>query len=105
MIQIHPDINAIYARLKIRDHTKNNQGEWKAAELSAESTGKGLNKVFKVLVNKLKNSFSTLGESGSVVSYFIPELKNFSEFTRLPTEVKKAWLKQTLKEIKSLINN
>ena len=46
-----------------------------------------------------------LGESGSKVSHFISELRNFSEVTRLPEDVKFCWLKATLKEIKNIINN
>ena len=36
---------------------------------------------------------------------FIPEPINFAEVTRLPIDVKKAWLKVTLKDIINLINN
>ena len=39
------------------------------------------------------------------MSHFIPEPRNFAEVTRLTSDVKKAWLKETLKEIKKLINN
>ena len=39
------------------------------------------------------------------MSHFIPEPKNFEEVTRLPADVKKGWLKATLKEIKNLISN
>ena len=39
------------------------------------------------------------------MSHFIPEPRNFSELTGLSAEVKKAWLKATLKEMKNLINN
>ena len=39
------------------------------------------------------------------MSYFIPEPRNFSEVARLPVDVKKAWLKFFLKEIKNIINN
>ena len=46
-----------------------------------------------------------MGESGSEVSYFIPEPRNFSEVTRLSENIKKPWLKSTMKEIGDLINN
>ena len=39
------------------------------------------------------------------MSYFIPELRNFGEVARLPADVKKAWLKTNLKDIKHIINN
>ena len=67
--------------------------------------GKGLQKVFNFTLKQLNNSLSTLGESGSEVSHFISETRNFSEFTRLPTEVKDAWINSTMKEIEILINN
>ena len=50
---------------------------------------RGLHKVFKAIVNKLKNSLPTLWESGSKVSHFIPEPRNFAELTRLPVDIKK----------------
>ena len=46
-----------------------------------------------------------LGESGSEVSHFIPEPRNFSEVTKLSENTKKTWLKSSIKEIKNLINN
>ena len=46
-----------------------------------------------------------LGESGSEVSHFIPEPRNFAEVTKLSDNMKKTWLKETLNEIKNLINN
>ena len=35
--------------------------------------GKGLHKLFKAVVNKISQVLPILGESGSEVSYFIPE--------------------------------
>ena len=48
---------------------------------------------------------TSLGESGSEASHFIPEPKNFAEVTKLSEYIKKPWLKTTLKEIENLINN
>ena len=45
------------------------------------------------------------GESGSEVSHFIPDPRNFAEATRLSDDIKKPWLKETLKDIKNLMNN
>ena len=39
------------------------------------------------------------------MSHFIPEPSNYEEVTRLPSEVKEAWLKKTLREIKILVEN
>ena len=46
-----------------------------------------------------------MGESGSEVSHCIPEPKNFAEVKKLSDDIKKPWLKATLKEINNLINN
>ena len=67
--------------------------------------GKGLHKVFKAVVNEISQVLPILGESGSQVSYFVPEPRNFSEVTILSKYIKKPWLKATLKEIENLINN
>ena len=44
-------------------------------------------------------------ESGSEVSHFIPEPRKFSEVKKLSENIRKPWLKATLKEINNLINN
>ena len=46
-----------------------------------------------------------MGESGSDVSYFIPEHRNFAEVTRLSEDTSKPWINASLKEMKCLINN
>ena len=67
--------------------------------------GKVLHKVFKAVVNKIPQVLPIWGESGSEVSYFIPEPRNFAEVTIFSDYIKKPWLKATLKEIKNLIND
>ena len=49
--------------------------------------------------------FPPLEESGSRVSHFITEPRNFAEVTKLSENINKPWLKATLKEIKNIINN
>ena len=44
-------------------------------------------------------------ESGSEVSHLIQDPRNFAEVTKSSDEIKKPWLKATLKEIKNPINN
>ena len=66
---------------------------------------KGLHKVFSTIVKDISQELATLGESGSEVSHFIPEPRNFSEVKKLSENIRKPWLKATLKEIKNLINN
>ena len=67
--------------------------------------GKCLHKVFSTVVKEISQELTPLGESGSKVSYFIPELRNFSEVKNLSDNIKKPWLKATLKDINNLINN
>ena len=67
--------------------------------------GKGLHKVFQDVINELNNTLLTLVESRSEVSHLIPELRNFSEVTRLSAEIKKTSLKENFKEMNNVINN
>ena len=67
--------------------------------------GKGLHKVFSTVIKEISQELTALGESGSEVSHFIPEPRNFSEVTKLSENIRKPWLKATLKEINNLINN
>ena len=67
--------------------------------------GKGLHKWFKTVVKEISQELTPLGESGSEVSHFIPEPRNFSEVKKLSDNIKKPWLKATLKEITNLIKN
>ena len=46
-----------------------------------------------------------MGESGSGFSHFIPKPRNFSEVKKLSENIRKPWLKATLKEINNLIKN
>ena len=67
--------------------------------------GKGLHKVLSSVVKDILQELTALGESGSGVSHFITEPGNFAEVTKLSYDIKKPWLKETMKEIKNLINN
>ena len=49
--QTYTDINARYYILKIHERIKQTQNECKGAEISSNSMGKGLHKVFKSVVN------------------------------------------------------
>ena len=61
--------------------------------------------MFKSVVNDISQVLPMFGDSGSEVPYFITDPRNFSEVTRLSYDIKKPWLKATLKEIKNTINN
>ena len=67
--------------------------------------GKVLHKVFSTVVKEISQELTALRESGSEVSHFIPEPRNFAEVKKLSEKIKKPWLKATIKEIKNLINN
>ena len=67
--------------------------------------GKCLHKLFKTVVKDISQDLPPLGESSSEVPHFIPEPRKFSEVTMFLDEIKKTWLKATLKEINNLINN
>ena len=67
--------------------------------------GKGLHRVFSTIVSEILQELTNFGETGSEVSHFIPEPRNFSEGTKLAENIRKPWLKATLKDIKNLINN
>ena len=67
--------------------------------------GKVLHRVFKAAVSEILKVLPISSESGSIVSYFIPEPRNFSEVTKLSYDIIKPWLKETLNEIKNIINN
>ena len=66
---------------------------------------KGLHKVFSTVVKEILQALTPLGESGSEVSHFIPEPRNFAEVIKFPENIKKPCRKPTLKEKKDLINN
>ena len=67
--------------------------------------GKGLHRVFSTTVKEISQGLTNFGETGSEVPHFIPEPRNFAEVTRLAENIRKTWLKATLKEIMNLINN
>ena len=79
--------------------------EWKGALKATLRMGKGLHKVFSTVVKYISQELTPLGESGSEVSNFILEPRNFAEVTKLSENIKKPWLKATLEEIKNIINN
>ena len=103
--QTHLNVNKREARYEVRDRIRRKESEWKGALKATRNKGKGLHKVFSTIVKEISQELATLGESGSEVSHFIPEPRNFAEATKLSENIKKPWLKATLKDIKNLINN
>ena len=87
--QTHPNVNRREARYKICDRIRQIQSEWKGALKATRSMGKGLHKVFSTVLKEISQELAPLGESGSEVSHFIPEPKNFAEVTELSENIKK----------------
>ena len=103
--QSHPNVNRREAPYKIRDSIRQTQSKQKEALKGTQNIGKGLHKVFKTGVKYILQQLRPLGESGSEVSHFIPEPRNFSEVTNISDDINKPWLKTIMKEIKSIFNN
>ena len=61
--------------------------------------------MFKAVLNAISQVLPILNESGSELSYFILDPINFAEVKILIDDIKKPWIKSTMKEIKNIINN
>ena len=81
--QSHSIINRIEARWKMCGCFKQMQSECKLVLLSTLNMGKGLHKLLKAVVEEISQVLPILSESGSEVSYFIPEPRKFAELNRL----------------------
>ena len=66
--------------------------------------GKCLHNVFSTIVKDISQELTNFGESGSELSHFIPEPRNFAEVKKLSKNIRKPWLKAIPKDIKNLIN-
>ena len=85
----HPGIDKREARLKIRDHIKQKKSQWKGALRATHKKGKGLHRLFSTIVLKISQELTNFRESGSEVSHFIPEPRNFAEVTRSTENIRK----------------
>ena len=103
--QTHPTVNKRESRYEIRDRVRRKESQQKGALKATRNMGKGLHKVFSAIVSEISQELTNLGEYGSEVFHFISEPRNFAEVTKLSENIRKPWLKSTLKEIKNLINN
>ena len=103
--QTHPSIDKRESRLEICDPIKQRKSQWKGALRATHKMGKGLHRAFSTTVSEISQEFTNFGETGSEVSHFIPEPRNFAEVTKLAENIRKPWLKANLKEIKNIINN
>ena len=61
--QTHTNVDKREASLKIRDCIKQSQSEWKGALKSTHKTGKGLHKVFSIIVKEILQELTNFGES------------------------------------------
>ena len=99
--QTHPTVNNREAYYEIRDYVRQKEPQWKGALKATHEMRKGLHKAFSTSVKEILQILTPLGESGSEVSHFIPEPRNFAEVTKLSENIRKFWLKVTLREIKN----
>ena len=76
--QSHPRINRREVRYRVRNRVKQRKSGCKGVSLSTGNISKGLHQVFKAVVNDISQALPMLGESGSEVSYFITEPRNFA---------------------------
>ena len=83
--------------MAIRDRIKQKKLQWKGALRAKHKMGKSLHRVFSIIVSNISQELTNFGETGSEVAHFIPEPRNFSEVTRLAENIRKTWLKATLK--------
>ena len=81
--QSHPKVNRREACYKIRDPIRQRQSKLKGALKATRNMGKGLYKVFKIVVKQILQDLSPLVEYSSQVSHFIPEPRNFSEVKKI----------------------
>ena len=56
-----------------------------------------LQKLFSTVVKDILQELTPLGESGSKVYHFIPEPRKFAEVTKFSDNIRKPWLKATIK--------
>ena len=96
--QTHPNIDKRESCLKIRDRIKQKKSEWKGALRATHKTGKCSHKLLSTIVKEISQELTNFGESGSEVSHFIPEPVNFAEVTKLSENIRKPWLKATLRD-------
>ena len=85
------------SRYKIRERVRQKESQWKGALKATHKMGKGLHKVFSTILKDISQKLTPLRESGSEVSHFIPEPRNFSEVKKLSENIRKPWLRATLK--------
>ena len=77
--QTHPNVNRRESRYKIHDCIRQRQSEWKGALKAMRSIGKGLHKVFSMVVKEISQELTALGDSDPEVSHFILGPRNFAE--------------------------
>ena len=85
--QTHPKNDKREARLAIRDRIKQKKSQWKGALRAAHKIGKGLHRVFSTIVSEILQELTNFRKTGSEVSHFIPEPRNFAEVTKLAENI------------------
>ena len=95
--QSNPRLNSREARYKICDCVKRNQEEWKGALISTQNMGKGLHKVFKVVVNYISHFYQLWVNLAQKFLISFQNLETLQKLLYYQRNVKKSWLKETLK--------
>ena len=85
--QTHPKINKREARMSIRDRIKQKKSQWKGALRATHKMGRGLHRFFSTIVSDILQELTNFGETGSEVSHFIPEPRNFAEVAKLAENI------------------
>ena len=93
-IQTHLNVNKREARYEIHDRVRRTEFQWKGSLKATRNMGKVLHKVFSTIVKEILQELATLVESGSEVSHFIPEPRNFAEVTTFSENIRKPWQKK-----------
>ena len=73
--------------MAIRDCIKQNKLQWKGAFRATQKMGKGLHRVFSTIILEISQELTNFGETGSKVSHFIPEPRNFVEVIKLAENI------------------
>ena len=78
-IQTNPSVTKRETRYEIRDIVRRTESQWKGALKYTRNTETGLHKIFCTIVKEISQEMTNFRESGSEVSHFIPDLRNFAE--------------------------
>ena len=97
--QTHPNVNKREAHYKIRDLIRKKEIGMERRVKSYAKHGKRFTQGIQYVCKRYFTGIGSFGISGSEVSHFIPETRNFAEVKTLLNDIKKPWIKETQKDI------